>query len=436
MATFKYLVLPHQLKADGTYNVKIRVTHNGKSKYIKTPHYVSSVDISKKKEKGKEKIKIKNQAIVDLMNEVILSYRRKLVEVGSFVDTWDVDQVTKYLTEQNNKDFKLDIIDYGRKYANQLEAQGKIGTAKQYKIAMNSLARFAGESVDINTITVSFLKSYEKHIREEPTYKGLRSGVSIPTKQPKGGRAVSLYMSHLRTLFKAAKLEYNDEDRGIINIPLSPFSRYKIPDINASEHRVLTIEQIQEIINIPYMDRKNDDSTFNLAKDVFMLSFALMGMNTADLYEATGYSNCIISYNRKKTRTRRKDKALMKIRVEPEIMNLFEKYKGKERVFCFCNRYKDSDIFNKMINVGLKKIGELIGVPKLNFYYARHTMASICANKLNIDIARVDEMLNHSDPKLSLARVYIEKDFTPLWEANRKLIDLFDWSFYNKNPQE
>lgn len=88
--------------------------------------------------------------------------------------------------------------------------------------------------------------------------------------------------------------------------------------------------------------------------------------------------------------------------------------------------------FNRIVNQGLKEIGKKIGVPNLTYYHARHSMASICANKLGIDIARVDEMLNHSDPKLSLARVYIEKDFKPLWEANKRLLELFDWGFYEK----
>lgn len=44
-------------KEDGTYNVKIRVTQARKSKYIKTSQFVSAQDISRKKEKGVEKIK-------------------------------------------------------------------------------------------------------------------------------------------------------------------------------------------------------------------------------------------------------------------------------------------------------------------------------------------------------------------------------------------
>lgn len=126
----------------------------------------------------------------------------------------------------------------------------------------------------------------------------------------------------------------------------------------------------------------------------------------------------------------------MQVKVEPEIASLLERYNGKGRVFSFSEKYVSAEDFNKAINLGLKKVGQAIGVPDLNFYYARHSMASICANKLRIDIARVDEMLNHSDPKMALARVYIEKDFQPLWDANRRLLDLFDWSFYTREKPE
>ena len=54
-------------------------------------------------------------------------------------------------------------------------------------------------------------------------------------------------------------------------------------------------------------------------------------------------------------------------------------------------------------------------------------MATLAANQAGIDIARVDEMLNHSDSTLKLARVYIERDYSVLWEANRKLLSLFKW---------
>lgn len=429
MATFKIVVLPHQKKEDGTYNVKIRVTQNRKSKYIKTSQYVTASDITKKKERGAEKIRVKNQAIMDLMDEIVLGYRKRLVEAGTQAEQWDVDKVVEYLTREVKEEFRLDILEYGRKYADSLERKGKLGTARQYRISMNALERFAGSKLEVNDITVSFLKSFEKHLLEEPAFKGTRSGDAVPTGKMKTDMAIRLYMSHLRFLFNQAKLEFNDEEAGNINIPLSPFGRYKIPTIPLSKHRVLTVEQIQQIIDLPYkkLSKNFSYSTFVVAKDVFLLSFGLMGMNTADLYELNSFSDGIITYERRKTRTRRADKAMIRVKVEPELLPLFDKYKGRDTVFKFNERYKDSETFNRMVNTGLKAVGKEIGIPGLNFYYARHTMASICANKLGIDIARVDEMLNHSEPQLALARVYIEKDFKPLWEANRKLIDLFDW---------
>lgn len=155
----------------------------------------------------------------------------------------------------------------------------------------------------------------------------------------------------------------------------------------------------------------------------------MMGMNSADFYNAPTVENGIISYQRTKTRTRREDKAEMKVRIEPEIKKLFEKYSDPsgEKVFIFHKRYRSSENFNKSINKGLDEIGEIIGVPDLNYYYARHTMATLAANKAGIDIARVDEMLNHTDSTLKLARVYIERDYSVLWEANRKLLSLFKW---------
>ena len=190
MPTFKALVLPHQKREDNSYNVKIRVTHNRQSKYIRTPQYVSGADVSKKKENGVEKIKIKNQAILDLMDEVILGYKRRLLEVGMQVDEWSVDKVVEFLTSVS-KAFTLDFIQYGRKYADGLDAKGKLGTAKQYRIAINALVRFIGrEQLDINEINVAFLQKFEKHLFEEPTYKGKRKGEAVATDKPKGGRAV------------------------------------------------------------------------------------------------------------------------------------------------------------------------------------------------------------------------------------------------------
>lgn len=47
MATFKAEVYAHQKKADGTYNIKIRVTQNQRKRYLATPWYVTKDDLTR-----------------------------------------------------------------------------------------------------------------------------------------------------------------------------------------------------------------------------------------------------------------------------------------------------------------------------------------------------------------------------------------------------
>ena len=83
------------------------------------------------------------------------------------------------------------------------------------------------------------------------------------------------------------KKEYNDEEAGDIKIPWSPFTKYSIPNIICTRERALDADTIRAIYNLPYIltkDKKEKDCRFNFAKDMFILSFCLMGMNSADLF--------------------------------------------------------------------------------------------------------------------------------------------------------
>lgn len=432
MATFKVVILPHHKKEDGTYNVKIRVTHNRKTRYIKTPYYIGGADVSRRKRNGKEEIKIKNQAVIDALDAVILDYRRRLVPHGLAVDTWDIDRFIEFLSV-NPSSFSLDFIAYTKKMANRLISEGRESTGKQYMVMANAVVRFIGrDSMDISEITGNFLRAFESHLKTEPVHKNTNKKAE-PIDKKKNGTSIHNYISKIRTVHEQAKLEYNDEDNGIINIPWSPFNKYKIPPMPVSEHRVLTIEQVQKIIDYPYSGK---DTAVDLGKDMFILSFAMMGINTADLYEVEDIQGDILTYERRKTRTMRNDRAKMEVRIEPEIRGLVAKYLSKSRLVDVRKRYKTLMSFNAAVNRGLDTIGKVVGVDNLTFYYARHSMASICANILGVEIARVDEMLNHSDPRMALARVYIAKDFKPLWDANRRLLDLFKWDGIQENAQK
>ena len=137
------------------------------------------------------------------------------------------------------------------------------------------------------------------------------------------------------------------------------------------------------------------------------------------------YENEEIVYCRTKTKDRRNDKALIKIKIQSHIANLFEKYRDKtgKRVFKFYQMYANESVFNAALNIGLKKVGEKIGVPDLEFYAARHSWATIARNDLKAEKSTINEALNHVDKDMVITDLYITKDFTIINNLNKDIVD-------------
>ena len=412
MATFKAEIYAHQKRADGTYNIKIRVTHKQRKKYLATPWYVGKEDMTRA-------LKLKNQRYIDMVEDLLRKYRSICNSVGEGLDDMSVEQVVELITrKETDKPFDLDIVDYTRKFVTKLDKAGRGGTARAYEVAINSLCRFVGrESVSIKEITVQFLTDWIAWIAAQPPRKNCK----------KGDRAQSLYLAQLRAMYNRAKKEFNDEEAGIIRIPFSPFNKVEIPKPSLSRKRALTVEQLHKFSEIPYTTILQPGvNRFNFAKDVFLLSFMLVGMNAVDLYTATDCKGGRITYQRAKTRNRRADNAEISIKLEPEVMALFEKYRDPsgQRVFKFYKLYSSMDTFCAALNKGLKKLGDIIGVDDLEFYAARHSWATIANNDAGVDKYTVHEALNHVDETMRVTDIYIRKNWERIDKANRAVLDL------------
>lgn len=412
MATFKAVVLAHQKKEDGTWNIKIRVTHGRRSKYIATPYYVRKEDMTRS-------MKLKNQRYVDATDRMIRTYREICDARGEALPGMDIEEVVRLLSSEEPGEgrFDLDIVGYARSYIRELQQTGHAGNANAYKVAVNSFVRFIGrESVSIHELTVKMLNDWMRWIMEQPPRTGMA----------KGTRAPGLYLSQLRAIHNRAKKEFNDEDAGIIRIPYSPFAKVDVPKAGVPRKRAISVDALRKLAALEEREiLQPGNCRFNLAKDVFLLSFLLVGMNAVDLYHVKDCKDGRITYQRTKTKNRRADRAEISIRIEPEAEELMKRYADKygERVFGFYNMYSSVDSFCQAINTGLKKVGDLIGEEDLEFYAARHTWATIALNEAGVDKYTVHQALNHVDESMRVTDYYIKRSWAPIDAANRKVID-------------
>ena len=155
MATFKYEIFKDRKRIDGTYNVKIRVTHNRKLKRIPTSIYVTKEDITKG-------FKIKNQSILDELNNIISIYRSKCNLLSLLINDMDITELVEHITKTDESSLKIDFISYARKWIDENREKHGINV---YSCMVNSLTKFLGrEKLDFKEINYKFLKSYEEHL--------------------------------------------------------------------------------------------------------------------------------------------------------------------------------------------------------------------------------------------------------------------------------
>ncbi|WP_314712420.1 phage integrase SAM-like domain-containing protein [Prevotella pallens] len=394
MATFKPTIFKNRMRSDKTWSVHIRFTHTNKTRYIPTTMYITKKDIT-------ASFKIKNANILDRCNDIIKEYRNRLSELSLEFNDIDIDTIVSYI-RQKKKTKGVSFTEFAAKWIEESTIKG----TKNYKTALNALCSFVGrDNILCEEINVKTMKAFEDALKDRP-------------------RAQSLYPNCIKTIFNAAREYYNDEDNDIIRIKHS-LDKYKPVEQNIAEKRALDVETIRRIFALPYdnIKVKGKSSRHDLALDCFRLSFCLMGMNSADLFNATEIDGNTIVYDRMKTKDRRRDKAEIQVEITDYIKPLIEKYKGKERVFNFYERFATMESFNRAINIGLKDIGKEIGIERLQFYAARHSMATIAYNCVHVPKYIVDEMLNHVNGSLRMVDVYVKRDFTQINEANTKLLE-------------
>jgi len=361
-------------------------------------------------------------SIKENVNNLIHSYRNQCYKLQVELKHYTLEDIIDYLNGEREEQQTIDFIRFSRKWISSTTIKG----APNYTTAINALIRFIGkEELDVNQITLQFLEQFKDFLnneREVHVKKLIQQGKRVPS-----NRSLSLYLTSIKRLFNEAEKRYNKKEKNIILIPYSPFVDFKIPKQEITRKRAIPADVIKKIWKLPYKDmKKGYKSTcrYNLAKDCFILSFCLIGINSVDLYNATEITGNTIIYNRTKTKVRRLDRAKMMVNIPKIIFPLVMKYRDKtnKHLFNFYQYYANEKSFNKAINYGLKEIGAILKINDLEYYAARHSWATIALNKVGIDKYTVHAALNHIDDSMKVTDIYIERDFVNENKANKKVV--------------
>ncbi len=312
---------------------------------------------------------------------------RNLENDGKLVGK-SVTEIKKLLVEVRSGSSKESLTDYFSRYA---ESRRTEKSREVYRYTLKTIRAFDNEEVPFEKVNVIWLKAFDAHLEKQ--------GVGINTR--------AIHFRNLRAVFNSAI----NED--LIGLEYYPFRKFKIAS-SRKDKEALTEEQLQRLIayDTPYPFRRT-------ARDLFLLSFYMCGMNLVDLYHLDRLRDGRAHFVR--TKTSGKNINPVSILVQPEAAEIIARYAGAEHVLRFIEERATYDTFIHQVQRALRHIAKELGIEWLTFYWARYTWATL-ADKLGISEKEISKGLGHVDTSIA-GKFYISYDWTKVDRANRTVLD-------------
>jgi integrase/recombinase XerD len=272
----------------------------------------------------------------------------------------------------------------------------RISTAQGYEQTLKSLSKFAGttkrpslEKTLFADIDADWLQAYQKHMIQN---------------ENRATNTVGIYLRNLRTLFNE-RISNKKLDRD-----LYPFGKYKY-QIPATRNvkKALDPELLSKLYKArpisPYQSK---------AKDFFLLSFLLNGINVKDLLQIRhkDYQEDRITFVRSKTKnTTKTHQQPIIVSVSESAKEIITKYqttpKGKDDyLFPILSKedgpvliHNKSKAFTRFIDQHVKVLAQELGIEeKVSYLSARHSFAT-AAIRSGASMELIQTSLGHSNIK-------------------------------------
>lgn len=249
------------------------------------------------------------------------------------------------------------------------------------------------ESLEFQDITVGWLDRFDSFLAKTSPKKNARN-------------------VHFRNI----KAVFNDALKKELTL-FYPFRKFDVkPELTM--HKNLLIGQLRSLFNAkikPWQQKY---------VDFFKISFMLIGINTGDLIHASGINGDRLEYDRAKTHKP------YSIKVEPECLELINKYRGRKYLLNVLDTYSKTNHWTSKVNNELQAIAADLGLPKISTNWMRHSWATIAA-ELDIPKDTIARAAGHSSK--TVTDIYINFDLTKIDRANRQVLD---YVLYDKKPQD
>lgn len=295
------------------------------------------------------------------------------------------------------------VISFFQEQIRFLTECNRLGTAMNYRRAMNTLASFlGGRRLCFPEVTSRFIERYGEYLMQRGMVRN----------------SLSFHMRILRALYnKAVRCGYAEQSY--------PF-RDVYTGIDRTRKRAVDKNIILRLAELDL----SHSAPLALARDLFLFSFYTRGMSFVDMafLKRGNIVEGKIVYSRRKTRQR------LYVCIEPCIRKIIDSYADERRPYIFpllksedaAAAYSQYLVSMAYYNRLLKRLSAMLGLQQgLSFYAARHSWATL-ARDCNVPLSVISAGMGHTSERTT--RIYLTSllESSLIDNANREILSAFD----------
>lgn len=334
MTTLKLAVVPAKVLKNGKHKIRIAIGHKRVTKYLVTRFIVDSPD----QLRDGQIVDVPNAAHINMkLRNLLNTYQEALDRINA--SSYTCAQLVEYLSNvrQGSTTFSSAADDY----INDMIKEGRKSTAALYSLTCRYFYESSRYDILLEGITPRVIKDFDLFMKGK--------GLAPSTR--------GTHMMHLKAIINQAIREKK------VSYEVNPFEFYEKPECGVRELDI-SVEDVRRI-----RDADVSEKPLVMARDIFMLSYYLGGINLVDLVQINFKGCTTIEYVRQKSKNTKKGDKKVSFTIPEEAWPIIRRWMGKNGKLNF--GYKFSyDNFRLYVTHSIIRLGERLGIQQHVVYYS------------------------------------------------------------------
>lgn len=334
MTTLKLAVVPAKVLKSGKHKIRIAIGHKQETRYLVTRFVIDSPS------------QFRDGQIVDApyashinmkLRNLLNTYQEALDKINT--NSYTCSQIAEYLS--NYREGTCPFTDIANEYIGGMIKEGRKSTAQLYQKTTDYFLDSVGHDSMLEGITPRTIKDFDLYLKQRKFSPATRG----------------THMAHLKAIINYA-IKYRK-----VSYEAHPFEFYEKPDCSVRELDI-SVDEVRLI-----RDAEVTEKSLCMARDLFMLSYYLGGINLIDLMQINFKGKDTIEYIREKSKNTKKGDKKISFTIPGEAKPIIKKWMGKNGKLNF--GYKLSyDNFRKYVTKEIIRLADRIGIEKHVVYYS------------------------------------------------------------------